>query len=114
MSAVTLTPKAVEKVKEAISALIQQGKEVKGLRVGLRGGGCSGFQYVLNMELTDPNPQSDEVLEFEGLRVFIDRKSLLYLDSTTIDYLESLEKSGFTFNNPNAQRTCGCGESFSV
>lgn len=111
--AVILTLKAVEKIKEAINK-VGDPIAVKGVRVGVAGGGCSGFQYTIELESNDADPANDEIYEYDGLKVFVDKKSALYLAGMTIDYLESLAKSGFVFNNPNAQKSCGCGESFSV
>ena len=83
------------------------------LRVGVRGGGCSGFDYAMNFD-TNYDEKQDTKLEIHGVQVVVDKKSSLYLDGTTIDYYESLEKKGFKFENPNAKSTCGCGSSFSV
>lgn len=109
---IKLTSGAVSKVKEIMA---QQEPLPTGLRVGIVGGGCSGFSYAMTFE----NGHNDEVgmdkvLEFDGLKVFVDQTSLLYLDNTEIDYVETLEGSGFKFNNPNVKNTCGCGSSFSV
>ena len=82
------------------------------LRVGIKGGGCSGFSYTLDVA-AEPD-EMDEVFETSGLRVICDPKSLLYLDGTDIDYSDDLLKGGFVFNNPNAKRSCGCGTSFSA
>ena len=82
------------------------------LRVGVRGGGCSGFQYALEFESTIRD--TDEVLEFDGLKVAVDQMSAMYLEGVTIDYVETLEASGFKFENPGVKSTCGCGSSFSV
>ncbi|MBI2057812.1 MAG: iron-sulfur cluster assembly accessory protein [Candidatus Yanofskybacteria bacterium] len=106
---ITLTPKAVAKFKEIISKQ-EKPEEIKGLRVAVQGGGCSGFQYSLAFE-KEPKPD-DKVFEFDGLKVFVDQKSLLYLMGTQIDYVDDLCCPGFKFTNPNAQGTCGCGESF--
>jgi iron-sulfur cluster assembly accessory protein len=113
MGALSLTPVAVSKVREILH---QQEPLPAGLRIGIVGGGCSGFSYSMMFE----NPANgndlgmDKVFEFDGLKVFVDQASLLYLDNTEIDYVESLEGSGFKFSNPNVKSTCGCGSSFSV
>jgi iron-sulfur cluster assembly accessory protein len=106
---VQLTETAISKVKE-----ILDGQEPKpaGLRISVVGGGCSGFSYSMAFENT-PN-MLDKTYQFEGLRVFIDQASLLYLDGAQVDFVETLEGSGFKFNNPNVKSTCGCGSSFSA
>ena len=104
-----LTPTAVSKVKEILD---QQSPQPKGLRVAVVGGGCSGFSYQMNFE-NDTNG-IDKIFDFEGLKVFVDQASLMYLKGTKIDYVETLEGSGFKFDNPNVKTTCGCGSSFSV
>jgi iron-sulfur cluster assembly accessory protein len=104
-----LTSTAVTKVKEILG---QQSPQPKGLRVAVVGGGCSGFSYQMNFE-NDSNG-IDKVFDFEGLQVFVDQASLMYLKGTKIDYIETLEGSGFKFENPNVKTTCGCGSSFSV
>ncbi len=104
-----LTTKAVEKVKEIIA---QQDPHPLGLRISVVGGGCSGFSYQMNFE-TQTNG-IDKSFEFEGLKVFVDHASLMYLKGTRIDFVETLEGSGFKFENPNVKSTCGCGSSFSV
>ena len=104
-----LTPHAVDKVKEILA---QQNPVPSGLRVSVVGGGCSGFSYQMNFE-SETNP-IDKVFEFDGLKVFVDQASLMYLNGTKIDFVESLEGSGFKFENPNVKTTCGCGSSFSV
>jgi len=107
---VSLTPVAVEKVKEILT---QQNPQPTGLRVAVVGGGCSGFSYHMAFE-NQINESSDNVYEFDGLKVMIDQMSEMYLDGVQIDYIESIEGSGFKFNNPNVKSTCGCGSSFSV
>ncbi len=102
----TLTPVAIQKVK---SILAERGEEA-GLRIAVVGGGCSGFQY--QMTLDKEANVDDSVIEQDGLRVFVDSRSLLYLNGTKVDYVESLTGSGFKFENPNAKGSCGCGESF--
>ena len=106
---VQLTPVAVTKVKEIIES---QNPVPAGLRVAVVGGGCSGFSYHMAFENTE-NP-TDNVYEFEGLKVLVDQMSEMYLDGVSIDYIETLEGAGFKFNNPNVKSTCGCGSSFSV
>jgi len=103
---VTLTPVAIAKVKEILS----ERKEEAGLRIAVIGGGCSGFQYQMTL---DREPQADDkVIDVEGLKVFIDNRSLLYLNGTQVDYVDGSNGSGFKFDNPNAQANCGCGECF--
>ncbi len=104
-----ITPTAIAKVKEIIA---QQDPQPRALRVGVVGGGCSGFSYQMNFE-NDTNG-IDKVFDFDGLKVFVDHASLMYLNGTKIDYVETLEGSGFKFENPNVKSTCGCGSSFSV
>ena len=86
--------------------------ELHGLRLGVKGGGCSGMSYVLAF---DEKPrQSDKVFDMEGLTVYVDPKSLFYLSGTTLDFSDGLNARGFVFNNPQATKTCGCGHSFGV
>ncbi len=82
------------------------------LRVGVKGGGCSGFSYVL--DLTETEKETDEVFEHHGVKVICDPKSLLYLSGTTVDFRDEVMGRGFVFNNPNATTSCGCGSSFSA
>lgn len=82
------------------------------LRVGVKGGGCSGFSYLL--DLTETQKDTDEVFEQHGVKIICDPKSLLYLDGVNIDFKDELMQRGFVFNNPNATSSCGCGSSFSV
>lgn len=82
------------------------------LRVGVKGGGCSGFSYVL--DLTETRKETDEVFEQHGVRIVCDPKSLLYLNGTTVDFRDEIMQRGFVFNNPNATSSCGCGSSFSA
>lgn len=106
---VTLTAVAVDKVKEIME---QQDPKPAGLRVAVVGGGCSGFQYQMAFENT---PQGvDQTFDVDGLKVFVDQMSLMYLNGVQIDYVETLEGAGFKFNNPNVRSTCGCGSSFTV
>ncbi|MBX9653740.1 iron-sulfur cluster assembly accessory protein [bacterium] len=83
------------------------------LRVGVAGGGCSGFSYSLTFD-TKHDDLADDIYECHGVKVVVDRKSDLYLDGTSVDFYDGLEKRGFVFNNPNATKSCGCGSSFSV
>jgi len=92
------------------SLMAKQGIGDGGLRVGVKGGGCSGLSYTFAWE-KEPR-LGDEVFEGHGARIFVDRKSLLFLKGTTLDYDTALLTKGFVFNNPNAKQTCGCGSSF--
>ncbi len=104
---INVTPNAIAKIKAAFA---KEGVE-GGLRLGVLGGGCSGLSYQFKFD-TQPRPK-DRVFEFDGVKVFVDPKSLLYLHGLTLDYKESLMQSGFVFDNPNAEKSCGCGTSFS-
>ena len=107
---ISLTDTAVEMVKVTRQ---QEGMDESfGLRVAVRGGGCSGFEYALDFE-QEPR-DNDTILEFDGLKVFVDSVSSRYLDGTQIDYVKNIMGSGFKFHNPKAVGTCGCGSSFSV
>jgi len=106
---VNLTPKAVEMVRK-MHAKDGLGAD-QGLRIGVVGGGCSGFQYQLNF---DHQKEGDRVADFGGVSVFVDDLSLPYIAGTTLDYVEGLHGAGFRFDNPRASRTCGCGSSFSA
>lgn len=110
---ITLTPAAIAKVKEVVEKEKSRLGAIQGLRIAVIGGGCSGFQYQMTLS-TDPPSADDRVLEFDGIKIFIDPKSALYLNGMTVDYVEGLTGSGFKFNNPNASGSCGCGESFNV
>jgi iron-sulfur cluster assembly protein len=106
---ITLTENAVSKVKEIITS---QEPQPAGLRIAVVGGGCSGFSYSMAFE---NNPQMlDKTYNYGGLKVFVDQASLLYLEGAQVDYVESIEGSGFKFSNPNVKSTCGCGSSFSA
>jgi iron-sulfur cluster assembly accessory protein len=106
---VTLTATAVAKVKEIMG---QQNPVPAGLRVGVVGGGCSGFSYSMSFE--NASGMMDKVFDMEGLKVYVDATSLTYLNGCTVDYIETLEGAGFKFDNPQVKSTCGCGSSFSV
>lgn len=105
----TLTENAVAKVREIMAT---QEPLPAGLRIGVVGGGCSGFQYSMSFE--NQSGMMDKVLSFDGLKVFIDATSLMYLNGCVVDYVESLEAAGFKFENPTVKSTCGCGSSFNV
>ena len=104
-----LTPGAVKEVKRLIQT---QNKGDVALSVGVKGGGCSGLTYTMSFQ-TEIGPH-DQVFEVEGVRVVVDAKSALYLQGTTLDFIDSLQESGFKFINPNAKESCGCGTSFSA
>lgn len=108
---IMLTERAAKEVKKIMDE--QKMPETVVLRVGVQGGGCSGFSYALGFD-NEVNPAIDEVAEVHGIKVVVDRKSNMYLNGTEVDFYEGLEKRGFTFNNPNAQKSCGCGTSFQV
>ncbi len=120
MPNITLTERAIQKVIEIICKQ-PNSEQIQGLRLSVVGGGCAGFSYA--MEFASPKALflPDETLEFEGtkpngepftLKVFVDVVSKIYLEGTAVDYIESLESSGFKFDNPNAQAKCHCGQSF--
>jgi iron-sulfur cluster assembly accessory protein len=106
---VQLTEVAAGKVKEIMS---QQNPAPTALRVAVVGGGCSGFSYHMAFE-NQENP-SDNIYEYDGVKLLVDQMSEMYLDGVQIDYIETLEGAGFKFNNPNVKSTCGCGSSFQV
>lgn len=106
---VTLTPNAIAKVKEIMAT---QDPVPAGLRIGVVGGGCSGFQYSMSFE--NQAGMMDKVYKFDDLKVFIDATSAMYLVNCTVDYVETLEAAGFKFENAAVKSTCGCGSSFSV
>jgi iron-sulfur cluster assembly protein len=103
---IALTEIAANKMKSMLL-----GKEETGVRAAVRGGGCSGFTYKLEF---DTQSSGDRVITDQGVEIYIDSKSFLYLMGTLIDFEDGLSQSGFRFVNPNAKRTCGCGESFSI
>jgi iron-sulfur cluster assembly protein len=105
---IAVTPKAVQKIRQAFQKMGVEG----GLRLGVLGGGCSGLSYQFKFDI-QPRPK-DKVFEFDGVKVFIDPKSILYLHGMTLDYKETLMESGFVFLNPNAKKSCGCGTSFAA
>ena len=105
-----VTDRAVKKIR---SAMAKEGisPDEGGLRLGVMGGGCSGLSYSIKFD-THPR-ERDRIYEFDGVRVFVDPKSFLYLHGMTLDYEETLMRQGFNFINPNSTRSCGCGSSFS-
>ena len=103
---ISLSESAASKLKRLLT-----NKEETGVRAGVKGGGCSGFTYSLSFDKEMP---SDRIIENRGITIYVDPKSYLYLMGTEIDYIDDLNQSGFKFVNPNAKRTCGCGESFSI
>lgn len=107
---IKVTPKAVNQIKQVM--LENSIPNEYGLRVGVKGGGCSGLSYSLGFD-SAPR-ESDKVIESEGIKLFVDGKSLFYLSGTELDFSDGLNGKGFVFNNPNAVKTCGCGNSFGV
>lgn len=107
---ITVSQKAVEHIKEIMKT--DNVPADHGLRVGVKGGGCSGLSYVLKFD--GKAQDGDEIIEVDGVRLFVDPKSLIFLAGTTLDFSDGLNGKGFSFNNPNASKTCGCGESFSA
>jgi iron-sulfur cluster assembly protein len=108
---VRLTERAAKKI---LALLVKEGvsSETGGLRLGVQGGGCSGLSYAMRLD-TQPRDR-DKIFEEFGARIFVDPKSLLYLNGTTLEYEETLMRQGFVFQNPNATRSCGCGSSFTA
>jgi iron-sulfur cluster assembly protein len=107
---VSLSPKAIDAAKRQLA---KRGTPDAAIRLGLKGGGCSGFSYVI--EFTDDPPRErDRVFDFDGVKVFVDPKSLIYLAGTVLDWEQTLMYQGFKFRNPNEATNCGCGHSFSV
>jgi iron-sulfur cluster assembly protein len=107
--------KVSESAKHKLSSLLQEeGKTIDTayIRVGVTSGGCSGLSYKL--EVANDVHEGDKIFEDQGVRILVDKKSMLYLIGTTLEYSGGLNGKGFSFNNPNASRTCGCGESFAV
>jgi iron-sulfur cluster assembly protein len=98
--------------KQALRLMEDEGKDGFFIRVGVQGGGCSGLMYQLTFD--NQESESDKAFEDNGMKVVVDKKSYLYLIGTTLDFSGGLNGKGFAFNNPNASRSCGCGESFAV
>ncbi len=108
-SPITFTAKAIEMVKDAMARENLQGY---GIRVGVVGGGCSGFQYSMDFE--NETKDGDLVIEAGEIKIYLDPMSSMYLQGVTVDYVVGLQGAGFKFNNPNAKNTCGCGQSFTA
>jgi iron-sulfur cluster assembly protein len=108
---ITVTEKAAGEVKRIIEE--QQLKDKVYLRLRVVGGGCSGFQHKLDLDQT-VNEKLDEVYEFHGIPVVVDKRSLMYLDNAEVNFHDELNRRGFSISNPNAKSTCGCGSSFSM
>lgn len=108
---VILTEVAAREIKTIIQQQELDADKVR-LRIGVKGGGCSGFSYVL--DLTETQKETDEMIEQHGIKIIVDPKSLLYLNGVTVDFRDEIMGRGFVFNNPNATSTCGCGSSFSA
>jgi iron-sulfur cluster assembly protein len=112
MACVILSEKAVKEIKRLMADQDMKPDSTY-VRAGVRGGGCSGFQYSFNLdENVDEN--KDVIEEQDGLKIVVDKRSMMYIQGTMIDYHDQLEKRGFSFNNPNASGKCGCGSSFNV
>ncbi len=108
---VLLTEAAAKEIRHIIEQQELDADKVR-LRVGVKGGGCSGFSYIL--DLTESQKDTDEVFERHGIKLICDPKSLLYLNGTTVDFRDEIMGRGFVFKNPNATSSCGCGSSFAV
>ncbi|RMH70540.1 MAG: iron-sulfur cluster assembly accessory protein [Gemmatimonadetes bacterium] len=106
---VTLTPQAIQQIKKIIA---EENDPNQVLRMGVKGGGCSGLSYVL--QLDDYHPEYDQRFEVDGIPIVIDSKSILYIAGMTLDYSTEMLGGGFRFDNPNATKSCGCGTSFAV
>jgi iron-sulfur cluster assembly accessory protein len=103
---ITMTPAAITKVK----SILEERKEGESLRITVVGGGCSGFQYQMTLDRT--SKPDDKILDLDGLKVFVDSGSGIYLNGATVDWIDGDDGSGFKFENPNAQASCGCSETF--
>ena len=107
---IKITDRAALEIKRVMSE--NKIPEASGLRMGVKGGGCSGFTYVLGFD--ERSADTDKIFEASGVRVFVDERSLPYLQGILLDYQDGLSGKGFTFDNPNATKTCGCGHSFNA
>lgn len=110
-ASIILSESAAREIRNIIQQQELDADKIR-LRVGVKGGGCSGFSYLL--DLTETQKDTDEMVEQHGIKVIIDPKSLLYLSGTTVDFKDEIMGRGFVFNNPNATSSCGCGSSFSA
>jgi iron-sulfur cluster assembly protein len=110
-SPVILTESAAREIRNIVTQQELDASKIR-LRVGVKGGGCSGFSYLL--DLTETQKETDEVFEMHGIKIIVDPKSLLYLSGVTVDFKDEIMGRGFVFNNPNATSSCGCGSSFSA
>ena len=108
---IRLSASAAREVQNIVKQQELDAEKIR-LRVGVKGGGCSGFSYLL--DLTEAQKETDEVFELHGIKVIVDPKSLLYLGGVTVDFKDEIMGRGFVFHNPNASSTCGCGSSFSA
>ncbi len=108
--AIQITDTAAKEIKRLAE---KRGTPTSALRAGIRGGGCTGFSYLFEWADGEPKPH-DKVFEKDGIRVFVDPKSFVYLDGTTLDFVTSMMGHGFKFENPNVKSTCGCGSSFNA
>jgi iron-sulfur cluster assembly protein len=105
---VSATPDAIVELKRLLE---NEAESVTGVRMAVKGGGCSGLSYILDF---DRKRDGDNIIEQDGVKIYMDKKSTIYLKGIQLDYKEGLQGKGFVFQNPNASSTCGCGESFSV
>ena len=108
---VTVTPLAAVKIGELLS---EEQKDGTGLRVFVQGGGCSGFQYGLMIDESGAQSDADQIIESNGVKLYVDPISIRYLQGAEVDFVDSVAGGGFTIRNPNAKSTCGCGQSFTV
>ena len=108
---VNVTPRAAKEIRDQLAKRAQSNPQ-SGVRLGVKGGGCSGMSYVI--EYCDQPRTRDQVFEVDGAKVYVDPKSLVYLNGTTFDFVDTFQQKGFRFVNPQVKSECGCGESFSV
>ena len=108
---ITVTENAAQQLKQLLE---KENKPNAAIRMGVKGGGCSGLTYHLAFEENPPHPERDKVFETNDIKIIVDKKSYIYLNMTQLDYTSTLMGSGFQFNNPNAKKGCGCGVSFSA
>ena len=108
MSNINITDKAISKIQEVLSS-----QNMKYFRIKVKGGGCSGFQYVFKSD-NEINKNNDLIFDFKSLKILIDKNSIEFIDQAELDYRDELIGSSFSINNPNAKNSCGCGTSFSI